>query len=124
MQPPRSGPTPLSPCGSVGFRLDLSGAHMHGRRVSVSELTRALSLALGRIVMDRTGYMELFDVQLQFRPDETTEAMPPPPPGAPDDFANPSILEALQEQLGLRLESTKGPVEIIVVDHIERPSAN
>jgi uncharacterized protein (TIGR03435 family) len=61
---------------------------------------------------------------LDFLPDETTPALPAPPPGAPLDSSSPSILTAIQEQLGLRLESSKGPVEVIVVDHVERPSAN
>jgi uncharacterized protein (TIGR03435 family) len=53
--------------------------------------------------------------------------LPPPPPdaaGASLDSRNPSIRSALQEQLGLRLESTKDPVEVIVIDYVERPSAN
>jgi uncharacterized protein (TIGR03435 family) len=48
--------------------------------------------------------------------------MPPPPPGS--GISGVSIAQALQQQLGLRLESTKGPVEVIVVDQAERPSAN
>ena len=63
-----------------------------------------------------------FDLQLDFVPDETTPAIPAPPPGSP--INGPSLLKALQQQLGLQLESTKGPVEVIVVDHAERPSAN
>jgi uncharacterized protein (TIGR03435 family) len=91
------------------------------------EFIRVLSMVLGRTVVDQTGFTELFDIRLDFLPDETTAALPPPPPGAsggPLDSANPSILTALQEQLGLRLESAKGPVEVIVIDHVERPSAN
>jgi uncharacterized protein (TIGR03435 family) len=86
------------------------------------ELARALSLALGRVVIDRTGFAERFDIQLEFLPDETTPAIPPPPPGSA--ASGPSIVQALQQQLGLRLESTKGPVEMVVVDQAERPSAN
>jgi uncharacterized protein (TIGR03435 family) len=88
----------------------------------MSELVRTLSMVLGRSVIDRTGFTSLFDVQLDFVPDETTPAMPPPPPGS--GISGVSIAQALQEQLGLRLEPAKGPVEVIVVDQAERPSAN
>ena len=87
------------------------------------EFVRVLSAVLGRTVIDKSGFTGLFDVRLDFVPDEITEAMPAPPPNAGDSNF-PSILTALQEQLGLRLESTKGPVEVLVVDHVERPSAN
>ena len=66
----------------------------------------------------------VFDVKLDFLPDDTTLGLPPPPPGAiPFGTASPSIFSALQE-LGLRLESTRGPVEVFVIDHVDRPSAN
>jgi uncharacterized protein (TIGR03435 family) len=45
-------------------------------------------------------------------------------PAAPSDKAPPSIITAVQEQLGLRLEATKGPVDVLVIDHVERPTAN
>ena len=86
-----------------------------------------LAMVLGRPVIDKTGFSGLFDVRLDFLPDEITATLPPPPPdaaGASADSNTPSILTAMQEQLGLRLESTKGPVEVIVIDHVERPSAN
>jgi len=52
--------------------------------------------------------------------------LPPPPHGSDigERSPNPTITVAIQEQLGLRLESTKGPVEVMVIDHIERPPAN
>jgi len=86
------------------------------------ELVRVLSLVLGRSVIDKTGFAGRFDLQLDFIPDESTPAMPPPPPGS--DMPGPSILQALRQQLGLQLESTKGPVEVIVVDRAELPSGN
>lgn len=87
----------------------------------MSELARMLSMLLGRTVLDQTGFTPFFDLQLDFVPDETTPAVPPPPPGS--GISGISIAQAL-DQLGLRLESTRGPVEVIVVDHSERPSAN
>jgi uncharacterized protein (TIGR03435 family) len=80
-------------------------------------------MALDRTVIDKTGLTAAFDVRLDFLPDETTAVLPPPPPGTADSNT-PSILTAVQEQLGLRLESARGPVEVIVIDSIGRPSAN
>jgi uncharacterized protein (TIGR03435 family) len=84
---------------------------------------------LGRTVTDRTGFSGVFDINLEFRRDDTTDldtraGLAPPPPGAiPGETASPSIFSAVQ-QLGLRLDSTKGPVEVLVIDHVERPSEN
>jgi len=105
-------------CGSV----IVSVAQMRGGKVAMSEFGRALSMMLGRSVIDRTGFTAPFDLQLDFVPDETTPAMPPPPPGS--GTTGVSIAEALQQQLGLRLEPTRGPVEVLVVDGAERPSPN
>ena len=71
---------------------------------------------VGRVVRDQTGLSGTFDVELKFNPQVTT--------GTNAANADPDIFTALQEQLGLKLESSRGPVEVIVVDHIERPSAN
>ena len=99
-----------------------SVGQMRGGKIAMSEFVRALSMMLGRRVLDKTGFTAPFDLRLDFVPDDTTPAMPPPPPGS--GISGISISQALQEQLGLRLESTKGPVEVIVVDQAERPSDN
>jgi uncharacterized protein (TIGR03435 family) len=124
VQPPNPGQPPAAPCGAVNVMLAPAGARMMGGNVAMAEFTRVLSTALGRTVIDKTGFTAHFDVQLNFVPDETTAALPSPPPGAQPDGNNPSILVALQEQLGLRLESAKGPVDVIVVDGVERPTEN
>jgi uncharacterized protein (TIGR03435 family) len=127
MQPAVPGGPPLARCGSVGVMAAPPSARMQGGKVLMPEFIRMLSMVLGRPVIDKTGFSGLFDVRLDFLPDELTAMLPPPPPdaaGAPPDSNVPSILTAMQEQLGLRLESTKGPVEVIVIDHVERPTAN
>ena len=124
MLPPGQGqPSPMK-CGSVSVGLGIPGARMQGGKIPMSEFIRALSSVLGRAVVDKTGFTGRFDVRLDFLPDETTVAMPPPPPEVAASLASqsPTILTALQEQLGLRLESGKGPVEVLVIDSVARPT--
>jgi uncharacterized protein (TIGR03435 family) len=79
---------------------------------------------VGRTILDKTGLAAVYDFTLQFTPDDAPGApVTAAGPSAPDSTA-PSIFTALQEQLGLKLESGKGPVDVIVIDHIERPSGN
>ncbi|HEX6896713.1 MAG TPA: TIGR03435 family protein, partial [Bryobacteraceae bacterium] len=98
-----------------------------------SMLSSTLSNQLGRPVLDRTGLTGHYDFKLEYTPDPGQPGGgpfggAPPPPGVqappPPDPNGPSIFTALQEQLGLRLESTKGPVEMIVIDSVEKASEN
>jgi uncharacterized protein (TIGR03435 family) len=76
---------------------------------------------MGRPVLDRTGLPGDYDLHMEFAP----EAPAPKPGGAAaSEPAGPSFMMALQKQLGLKLETTKGPVEFLAIDRIERPSAN
>jgi uncharacterized protein (TIGR03435 family) len=122
MAAPGELPPMTTRCGSTGVSLGPSGARLQGGKIAMPELVRILSMLLGRSVIDRTGFSEVFDLQMDFVPDDTTPAMPPPPPDS--GISGTSIAQALQQQLGLRLESAKGPVEVIVVDHAEPPSGN
>jgi uncharacterized protein (TIGR03435 family) len=108
---------------------------MQGGKVLMPELVRVLALVLGREVSDRTVFTGEFDVHLEFTPDESTRGLmgpggpgdPGSDPGGPPlatDPGRPNIFAALQEQLGLKLTSAKGPVEVLVIDHVERPNAN
>jgi uncharacterized protein (TIGR03435 family) len=96
--------------------------------VTMTQLASALSSNMSAIVVDRTGLEGKFDVFMQWTPDPSSNRMltkngePLPPPS--DATQGPSIFTALQEKLGLKLETRKVPVEIIVVDHAERPTAN
>jgi uncharacterized protein (TIGR03435 family) len=83
-----------------------------GTGVSMGALASYVGNRLGRIVVDKTGLSGSYDFTLEWAPDE-----------APDSSA-PSLVTALREQLGLRLESQKSPVEVLVIDSIERPSEN
>jgi uncharacterized protein (TIGR03435 family) len=125
MAAPGEVPPTKNRCGSAVVALGPRGAQMKGGKIAMPELVRTLSMLLGRSVIDRTGFTGLFDLQLDFVPDDTTPSMPPPPPNSgTSDITGVSIAQALQQQLGLRLQSTKGPVQVIVVDQAEPPSVN
>jgi uncharacterized protein (TIGR03435 family) len=97
--------------------------------VEVDRLTPVLSRILGRTVIDKTELTGKFDIQTQWTPDQNQlQAMAggaQPDAQVPQfDPNGPSIFTALQEQLGLKLESQKGPVDVLVIDHVEKPSEN
>jgi bla regulator protein BlaR1 len=97
---------------------------------SMAVLAARLSEQLGRPVVDRTGLKGGYDFTLEWTPapgEGSAESIGLPPraePPSAGDSNSPSIFTALQDQLGLKLESTKGPVDILVIDHVERPSEN
>jgi uncharacterized protein (TIGR03435 family) len=94
-----------------------------GRNATMAELASVMQrAALDHPVLDRTGLTGRYDFDLEFTPDETVFG------GTlgrgADDAAKPGLFAALQQQLGLRLEATRGPVEMLIIDRVERPSAN
>ncbi len=96
---------------------------------NMAMVTSQLSDFLGRTVVDKTALTGTYDLKLEWVPDENQVAMfqtmsVPEGFGAPRDWQGPSLFAALQEQLGLKLESQKGPVEIFTIERIERPSEN
>jgi uncharacterized protein (TIGR03435 family) len=115
--PPGPPPGPNSPvvCGMRG----LPGRLVAGA-MPMSQLASNLSGQVQRIVADRTGLSGAWDFEISFAPERPVN----PPPGVefpPADPNAPSLFTAMQEQLGLRLQSTKGPVEVLVVERIEQP---
>ena len=105
---------------------------LDAQSATISFLAQALSRQLGRTVVDKTGLTGLYNFTLQWTPDQREAQMfkgpgaGPGEPGVapPPDASGPSVFTAIQEQLGLKLESQKGPVEILVIDHVEPPSEN
>ncbi len=87
-------------------------------------LVPILSRQLGRTVFDKTGLTGLYDYNLQWTPDSGLGPSPNGSNGNADSASRPDLFTALREQLGLSLESQKGPVEVAVVDHIGKPNAN
>jgi uncharacterized protein (TIGR03435 family) len=96
----------------------------------VGLLAAQLERELSRVVIDKTGLNGEYDYSLAWTPEpgeggpESLGLSPQPAPAESADSKGPSIFTALQEQLGLRLESQRGPVEVIVIERVEKPSAN
>jgi len=114
--PPRPGrdgllPADFKPPASHVFAN--SGAII-GSAVPVTQLVYSLSQLLDRPIIDKTNLKGLFDFRLEFAPVQLSATSDP----------RPSVFAAIQEQLGLRLVSTRGPVDVVVVDSIEKPSEN
>jgi uncharacterized protein (TIGR03435 family) len=87
-------------------------------------LAGVLATHVGRVVLDKTGLTAMYDFTLQFMPDDASSSPVASSGSSAADPTAPSIFTAVQEQLGLKLESGKGPVEVMVIDHVERPSGN
>jgi bla regulator protein blaR1 len=102
--------------------------NIRGRKVHVADLVRDLALVLDRPVLDKTGFTGEFDLALNFRADEALQGAgfwPGDAAARPQTDPNlPNIFAAMEEQLGLKLVAAKGPVEVLVVDHAEKPTAN
>ena len=135
--PEPSGPGQKMPvfCGVRMLLRPTSGGpvkwEVHG--ASLDELATALGIDLDRIVINKTGITGRFDFHMEFAPDEATAGLnsmrgpdgPVVTPGsASDPPGGPSIFTAIQEQLGLKLESAKGLREFLVIDRVEKPTEN
>ena len=97
--------------------------------ITIADVARNLAGATDRIVLDRTGLGGAYDLELKWTPDR----LPPRALGTPADQPvringvdvdpdGPSLFTALEEQLGLKLESTRGPVDVFVIDRVEQPT--
>jgi bla regulator protein blaR1 len=133
---PGGGPAPnfTPPPGSVM----MGPGSLIGSAMSIAQLVNSLSGLVGRNIIDKTDLNGFFDVRLQFAP-ETAAGTPfggpgglpgPPPsgggigPAVATDPSAPAIFTAIQEQLGLKLDSTRGAVDVIVIDSVQKPSEN
>jgi bla regulator protein blaR1 len=102
--------------GEINF--NQSTIQMIVRNRTIQDLTDTLSGAMDRPVLNRTGLTGEFDITLQYDRDIDLDV---------DDFGatfGPSMMKAFERELGLKFEGTKGPVDVLVIDHIDRPSAN
>jgi len=105
----------------------LGGGLTSGSGIPIAQIVQILSQFTGRPVVDKSGLTALYDFNLKWTPDPGQGGGPfgPPPPGAPvqaPDPDAPNLYTAVQEQLGLKLDNQRGPVDVVVIDRIERPS--
>ena len=117
-----------------GPMMRMGRGELTGQGVELSFLASVLAQQLGRQVVDQSGVKGNYDFVLKWTPEQGEGMMMkgsgpgggPPPEGAPapPDPSGPSIFTALQEQLGLKLEPTKAPADVLAIDHVERPSEN
>lgn len=123
--PPRAGgPGTVAPAAG-GCRFLFAPGRLTVAGQPIGMVANALGAQLGRPVIDKTGLAGAYDFELTFMPEGRGMPVGPPPPGAPElppiDPNAPSIFTALQEQLGLKLESARGPVEVLVIDSAQPP---
>lgn len=117
--PSPAGPSPLI------FIVSPQIVELPAHNASMDELASVLQRsALDRPVLDKTGLAGRYDFDLEWTPDETQFGGALGKPANPDGSTVPGLFAALQQQLGLRLESKKGPVELLVIDGIGRPTEN
>src|SRR5262249_26405797 len=93
-------------------------ARMIVKNRTMQEVADTISVFVGRPILDRTGLKGEYDFTMEYAMDPDASGLP----GA--ELAGPALFTALQEQAGLKLQSTKAAVEVLVIDHAEKPSEN
>jgi uncharacterized protein (TIGR03435 family) len=118
---------PPSPCSVLPMLAGPGSFGMRGNGQPLAILIQLLTQAAGRTVVDKTGLTGLYDFELKFDPEvmlrmvaQAGVNLPTPANLPPSD--SPALLTAIQEQLGLKLDSQRGPVDMLVVDHVEAPA--
>ena len=110
----RSGgpPPPGAPALNCGTRVNMTpaAAKISGRGITMETFARNLAGGTGRNVVDKTGLAGSYDLELEFTPDQSA------------DNIGPSLFTAIQEQLGLKLDSQRAPVEVLVIDALQKPT--
>jgi uncharacterized protein (TIGR03435 family) len=113
--PASPGVTFLPNGTACGRPYGLNGTHFEGTGMTTTTMAVYLGLVAGRPVIDRTGHEGMVDIKLDFTPASRVSA---------EADAAPSIFAALPDQLGLRLQPGRAPVNVLIIDHVERPSEN
>jgi uncharacterized protein (TIGR03435 family) len=106
------------PAGHAGMLMWGRG-RLTGQGIPIGNLVPPLTQELGRIVEDKTGLTGNYDIELRWTTDDAS-----PDSRSASDSPGPSLFTAMQEQLGLKLESQKAPVQVLLIDHVEQPAPN
>ena len=106
--PPPPGAPPMN-CGTRTNMTPTAGK-VSGSGITMQTFARNLAGGTGRNIVDKTGLAGSYDLELEFTPDQSP------------DTTGPSLFTAMQEQLGLKLDSQRAPVEVLVIDRLERPT--
>jgi|SRR5579864_5110878 len=111
--------------GSMSIRPDQGKTVLTGTGMQIANLARNLSGPAGRPVFDKTGLNGIYDVTLEYvREQSLSASVPGDGAAAPPDPGGPSILAALEDQLGLKLVPSRGPMQVVVIEHMDKPDAN
>jgi uncharacterized protein (TIGR03435 family) len=111
----------------IGGRIENGELHITGQNATMNYFAFFLSRGLDRNVVDQTNLTEHYDMDYHYVPDLPAGRGGDGPPlvnGQPISADGPNIFTALRDQLGLQLEKGKGPVDFLVIEHVEKPSAN
>jgi len=108
------GGSKLQPTKSTGKSIGTGRTHFNGEGLTMTSIAEELSLITGRVVVDRTNLADRYDLKLEWTADDAPAS----------DNSAPSLFTAIQEQLGLKLEPAKEPVPVLVIDHVDLPTAN
>jgi len=123
--PPGRGPVQAGRGGGPGCQMMMTPGRFQAAGQPMAMLANTLANFAGRPVVDRTGLTGGYDFVVSFMPEGRGAPIGPLPPGIelpPIDPNAPSLFTALQEQLGLKLESARGPMDVIVIDNVEPPT--
>jgi uncharacterized protein (TIGR03435 family) len=112
-------PGQMRPC-SIG----IPPGQLRASAVTLSGLANVLGSFVGRPVVDRSGLDGAFDIELEFSPESRASFLPAEPGAPPPSGDGPSLFTAVQEQLGLKLVAGRAPVDVLVIERAERPTAD
>jgi uncharacterized protein (TIGR03435 family) len=109
---PGGPPPPGSPALKCGTNVNPTAGRVTGIGITMETFARNLSGNTGRFVVEKTGLTGAYDLELEYTPDQSANT------------TGPALFTAMQEQLGLKLDSQRLPIEVLVIDRVERPTAD